>query len=177
MKYLPLWSPQGDYTISWCILLWCRCSITAKQPNSEMWPIAYISRTLTPTEQRYAKIDKEALHFLIETDHKPLLLTKHPDKMPIRVKCFHLWHIATPLQTCQARIFAHCQEQKSRWTRHCPRTADAFVSSNINTSWKDPDRTKPRWNSPKVKQHCQEGWPDNSMLKGQLRPIPRSNTN
>ena len=32
-----------------------------KQPNGEVKPISYISRSLTPTEQRYAQIEKEAL--------------------------------------------------------------------------------------------------------------------
>ena len=34
-----------------------------RQPEGELKPISYISRSLTPTEQRYAKIEKEALSF------------------------------------------------------------------------------------------------------------------
>ena len=81
-----------------------------KQRNEEVKPIAYKSRALTPTEQRYAQIEKEALaftwaceslsyyllglHFHIETDHKPLVPLFNPrkclDELPLRVQRFRL---------------------------------------------------------------------------------------
>ena len=60
-----------------------------RQPGGELKPVAYISRSMTTTEQRYAQIEKEALaltwacerfsdyliglKFHIHTDHKPLV--------------------------------------------------------------------------------------------------------
>ena len=80
-----------------------------KQPDGELKPISYISRSLTPTEQRYAQIEKEALAFTgacerfsdyllgmefhIHTDHKPLIPLfddKNLDELPIRVQRFRL---------------------------------------------------------------------------------------
>ena len=79
------------------------------QDNMEWRPIAYISRSLSDTEQRYAQVEKEALaitwacerlsqyliglQFTAETDHKPLLAllgTKALDDLPPRVLRFRL---------------------------------------------------------------------------------------
>ena len=84
--------------------------LTQKQSNTPAYrPVAYISRTLTPTEQHYTQIAKEALavtwacerfqsyllgiKFHIHTDHKPLvpiLSTKPLELLPIRVQRFRL---------------------------------------------------------------------------------------
>ena len=80
-----------------------------KQKSGEVRPVAYISRAMTPTEQRCAQIEKEAvaltwacerlqdylvgLHFCVETDHKPLVplfSSKILDELPLRVQRFRM---------------------------------------------------------------------------------------
>ena len=76
-----------------------------RQSSGELKPVAFISRSMTPTEQRYAQIEKEALAFTwackrlsdylsglsfhIHMDHKPLVplfSSKHLEELPIRVQ-------------------------------------------------------------------------------------------
>lgn len=80
-----------------------------RQPGGELKPVAYVSRSMTTTEQRYAQIEKEALaltwacerfsdyliglKFHIHTDHKPLVplfSTKRLEELPLRVQRFRL---------------------------------------------------------------------------------------
>lgn len=81
-----------------------------KQDDDSFRPVAYASRSMNDTEQRYAQIEKEALaitwaverwrelllgmeHFRVETDHKPLvplLSTKSLDELPLRIQRFRM---------------------------------------------------------------------------------------
>ncbi|MES9993111.1 MAG: RNase H-like domain-containing protein, partial [Candidatus Thiodiazotropha sp.] len=80
-----------------------------KQDNGDFKPVSYASRALSPTEQRYSTIEKEALGvvfgcekhrdfligktFHIETDHKPLVsLLGHKDlnDLPLRIQRFRM---------------------------------------------------------------------------------------
>lgn len=83
--------------------------ITQVQENGVRRPVACASRALTPTEQRYAQIEKEALaltwacdrfhdyilglKFRLETDHKPLiplLGSKSLSELPPRIQRFRM---------------------------------------------------------------------------------------
>lgn len=90
-------SDSSSYGLGACLL--------QKQENGDNRPIAYISRTLTQTERRYANIEREALGvawacaklsdyilgipIFIETDHKPLVTifnAKHLDELTPRLQ-------------------------------------------------------------------------------------------
>ena len=80
-----------------------------KQADHQWKPVAYASRSLTPTEEKYAQIEKEALGitwacerfseyliglaFRVETDHKPLVSlfgAKNLEELPARIQRFKM---------------------------------------------------------------------------------------
>ena len=80
-----------------------------RQVSGQLQQVAFVSRSMTPTEGRYAQIEKEALAFTwacerladylvgltfhIQTDHKPLVplfSTKDLEELPVRVQRFRM---------------------------------------------------------------------------------------
>jgi len=73
------------------------------QPDNSLQPVSFTSQAMTPTETRYAQIEKEALaltwacerswEYIVETGHKPLvpLLSTHTlDQLPPRIQRFRM---------------------------------------------------------------------------------------
>ena len=108
---LALYDPNLDTVVSAdasrCVWTW---SCSHAETADESWrPMVFALRSLTPTEQRYAQIEKEALAlawacerfaeyllgkpFNLHTDHKPLvplLHSKSLDALPARVQHFRM---------------------------------------------------------------------------------------
>ena len=157
-----------------------------KQSDKKWRPVAYASRALSPTEQRYAQIEKEALgitwaserfedyligkKFEIETDHKPLipiLSTKHLDDLPARLQRFRM-----RMMRFSYSIF------------HVPGkelyTADALSRAYVDMVVRYLPATQPRLEELREKQledevtkqlieYCHKGWPERSQVPGALK--------
>ena len=126
-----------------------------KQPEGEWKPIAYASRALSSTEQRYAQIEKEALavtwacehfshyligmHFGIYTDHKPLvplLGSKNLGELPIRIQrfkmrlmrfTFNISHVAGKDLVTADTLSRAPSRQSTEEDKNSEKEADAYV--------------------------------------------------
>ena len=108
---LALYTPTGETVVSAdASSFGLGAVIQQRQDTGDFKPIAYASRSMTPTEQKYAQIEREALavtwacerfsdylygmRFQVETDHKPLVSllssSKRLDELPIRIQRFRL---------------------------------------------------------------------------------------
>ena len=60
--WIEFWKSTGIiWTRAWCSSIWCRGSSSLETTWGNWKPIAYVSRSMIDTEQRYAQIEKEAL--------------------------------------------------------------------------------------------------------------------
>uniref|UniRef100_A0A147BN06 RNA-directed DNA polymerase n=1 Tax=Ixodes ricinus TaxID=34613 RepID=A0A147BN06_IXORI len=106
---LAMYNPREHLTLSVDASSYGLGAVLLQESQGERRPVAYASRALTETEQRYAQIEKEALaitwasghfrtyliglQFHIETDHKPLvplLTTKRLDELSPRLQRFRM---------------------------------------------------------------------------------------
>ncbi len=106
---LALYDPAAQTKVSADASSYGLGAVLLQRVDATWKPVAYASRSLSETEQRYAQIEKEALaitwacekfavyligkSFSVETDHKPLvplLGTKHLHSLPPRILRFRL---------------------------------------------------------------------------------------
>ena len=106
---LQLYNPNRELKISADASSYGLGAVMLQKCDNEWLPVAYASRALTPTEQRYAQVEKEALaltwacerfsdfilglHFVLETDHKPLVSLlggQALDALPPRIQRFRM---------------------------------------------------------------------------------------
>lgn len=140
--------------------------LVQEQDNKEKKPVAYASRSMASTEQRYAQIEKEALaitsasekfndyilgkDILTETDQKPLVPlfgSKTVDELPPRIQrfpmrlmkySFKILHAAgKDSVTADALSRAHLSKQLSKEDETC----------TFHTSWRTFQQQRENWMS------------------------------
>ena len=172
------------------------------QSDGDNWkPVAYASRALSDTERRYAQIEKEALastwacekfsnyilgrSFLLESDHKPLLNTKHLDDLPPCILRFRLrlakydfttQHIPGKLlyaadalsRAPEGDAEVDLQNEAEAYVEH------VAIPSLPATSTKLEVYRQAQANDTvcaKVREYCQSSWPNRDATENKLKPF------
>eukprot|EP00118_Oscarella_pearsei_P021803 m.247855 g.247855 ORF g.247855 m.247855 type:complete len:286 (+) comp40276_c1_seq6:683-1540(+) len=174
-----------------------------RQDDGSVKPVAYASYSLKPAEQRYAQIEKEALaltwacerfndyllglsHFLLHTDHKPLVSLLSPDKrldeLPLRVQRFRRrlarYHF-TISHVPGSKMFTPDTLSRAPLSGNDP-VADELTAEAENYTTAYLDELPATQRKIKMKQQQDDvcsaamqfaghGWPDRSSLNRELK--------
>lgn len=196
-----LYDPQAKTKVSADSSSFGLGAVLLQEKDAKWHPIAYASRALSGTEQRYAQIEKEALaatwacekfcdyligcRFILETDHKPLvplLGAKDLDQLPARVQRFRMrlmWFDYDIVHVPGKELYT--ADTLSRAPGAGPSPSDeafqketaAFVNlvhQSLPASDQRLSQIKDhQWEDDicrEILMYVQEGWPDNSKIKG-----------
>ena len=195
---LALFDPQYDTTLSADASSYgLGAVLLQRQPGGQLKPVAYISRSMTATEQLYAQIEKEALalmwvcerfsdyliglKFHIHTDHKPLVplfSTKQLDELPLRVQRFRLrmlrYHFTISHLPRKDLVIADMPSDSDLlFYRETSVFVDAVVQSLPATDAQLERIKREQEQDDVCKQfivYCRDGWPEKHELTGAIRP-------
>ena len=179
-----------------------------RQDDGSIKPVAYASYSLKPAEQRYAQIEKEALaltwacerfndyllglpHFLLYTDHKPLVPLLSPDKrldeLPLRIQRFRLRlarYRFTISHVPGSKMFTPDTLSRAPLPGSDPAADELIVcADNYTVAYiTELPATPGKITEIKMKQQQDEvcsaaaqfslhGWPDSSSLHGELKVL------
>ena len=202
---LALYDPKAKSKVSADASSFGLGAVLLQESDGGNWrPVAYASRSLSETERRYAQIEKEALatvwscekfsdyllgsHFLVETDHKPLvplLGSKHLSDLPPRVLRFRLRlarfnytisHVPGKLlYTADTLSREPIQEKKSNPFEE---EVETFVSSIVKSSIPATEKRLEMYRAAQkedricaqVRGFCKTGWPKRQLIPSEITP-------
>ena len=200
-KVLALYDPAADTKLSADASSYGLGAVLLQKCKSVWLPVAYASRSMTTTEACYAQIEKEALattwasekfssyligkHFIIETDHKPLvplLNSTSLDSLLPRILRFRLrmmrynytvTHVPGKyLYTADTLSHTPRQSEDIEDSSTLQMVTEAFVATVVSGLPATPHRLdkfrEAKTADPvlsQVSQFCQTSWPSQSNIR------------
>ncbi|KAI3369247.1 hypothetical protein L3Q82_007795 [Scortum barcoo] len=181
---LALYDPNAETLVSADSLSYSMSAILLQRRDNAEWkPVAYASRSLTCTEQRYAQIEKEALastwacerfsefligkSFCIEMDHKPLvplLGSKSLDELPpprIQRLRMHLMRFSYAISHVAVHVLSRAPVNSTLREEEINLYADSVVASLPATEKRLREIRTHQDNDDTIRQlklYCGEGW-------------------